>query len=81
MTDAAPRPSGRKMFFPLSKLIFFVLTPSNFLILLGLLGIDADFHRMALILQTLFQSIAHAARRIYYQNIGHSRRLKCYGKI
>ena len=32
--------SGRKktMFFPLSKLIFFVLTPSNFLILLGLLG-------------------------------------------
>ncbi|BAU91904.1 hypothetical protein MPPM_3299 [Methylorubrum populi] len=26
------------MFFPLSKLIFFVLTPSNFLILLGLLG-------------------------------------------
>ena len=26
------------MFFPLSKLIFFVITPSNFLILLGLLG-------------------------------------------
>ncbi|MEH3116853.1 MAG: YdcF family protein [Methylorubrum populi] len=26
------------MFFPLSKLIFFILTPSNFLILLGLLG-------------------------------------------
>ena len=40
-----------------------------------------DFHRMALILQTLFQSIAHAARRIYYQYIGHSRRLKCYSKI
>ncbi len=38
MTDAAPRPTGRKMFFPLSKLIFFVITPSNFLILLGLLG-------------------------------------------
>ncbi len=39
MTDAVPH-SGRKktMFFPLSKLIFFVLTPSNFLILLGLLG-------------------------------------------
>lgn len=39
MTDAVPD-SGRKktMFFPLSKLIFFVLTPSNFLILLGLLG-------------------------------------------
>ncbi|KQT50478.1 hypothetical protein ASG52_06575 [Methylobacterium sp. Leaf456] len=26
------------MFFPLSKLIFFVITPSNFLIMLGLLG-------------------------------------------
>ena len=38
MTDAAPRPTGPKMFFPLSKLIFFVITPSNFLILLGLLG-------------------------------------------
>ena len=39
MTYAVPH-SGRKktMFFPLSKLIFFVLTPSNFLILLGLLG-------------------------------------------
>ena len=39
MTEAVPN-SGRKktMFFPLSKLIFFVLTPSNFLILLGLLG-------------------------------------------
>jgi uncharacterized SAM-binding protein YcdF (DUF218 family) len=39
VTDAVPH-SGRKktMFFPLSKLIFFVLTPSNFLILLGLLG-------------------------------------------
>lgn len=39
MTRAAAH-SGRKkaMFFPLSKLIFFVLTPSNFLILLGLLG-------------------------------------------
>ncbi len=38
MTDAAPRPTGRKMFFPLSKLIFFVITPSNFLILIGLIG-------------------------------------------
>ncbi len=39
MTEAVPN-SGRKktMFFPLSKLIFFVLTPSNFLILLGLVG-------------------------------------------
>lgn len=39
MTDAVPNPGRKKtMFFPLSKLIFFVLTPSNFLILLGLLG-------------------------------------------
>ncbi len=39
MTDAAAAPGRKtKMFFPLSKLIFFVLTPSNFLILLGLLG-------------------------------------------
>ena len=39
MTDAVPDPGRKKnMFFPLSKLIFFVLTPSNFLILLGLLG-------------------------------------------
>ena len=37
MTDAAPK-SGKAMFFPLSKLIFFVVTPSNFLILIGLLG-------------------------------------------
>ena len=38
MTDAAPGSGLKKMFFPLSKLVFFVLTPSNFLILLGLLG-------------------------------------------
>lgn len=38
MTDAAPNGRKTTMFFPLSKLIFFVLTPSNFLILLGLLG-------------------------------------------
>ncbi|MCP1540888.1 UNVERIFIED_ORG: uncharacterized SAM-binding protein YcdF (DUF218 family) [Methylorubrum zatmanii] len=39
MTDAVSNPGRKKtMFFPLSKLIFFVLTPSNFLILLGLLG-------------------------------------------
>ena len=39
MTDAVPHSGQKKtMFFPLSKLIFFVLTPSNFLILLGLLG-------------------------------------------
>lgn len=37
MTDAAPQP-GKSMFFPLSKLLFFVITPSNFLILLGLFG-------------------------------------------
>jgi uncharacterized SAM-binding protein YcdF (DUF218 family) len=39
VTDAVSNPGRKKtMFFPLSKLIFFVLTPSNFLILLGLLG-------------------------------------------
>lgn len=39
MTDAARQPgTGKKMFFPLSKLLFFVVTPSNFLILVGLLG-------------------------------------------
>jgi uncharacterized SAM-binding protein YcdF (DUF218 family) len=39
VTDAVPHSGQKKtMFFPLSKLIFFVLTPSNFLILLGLLG-------------------------------------------
>lgn len=39
MSDAVSNPGRKKtMFFPLSKLIFFVLTPSNFLILLGLLG-------------------------------------------
>lgn len=29
---------GRRMFFPLSKLIFFAITPSNFLILIGVVG-------------------------------------------
>ncbi len=33
----SPR-SGKPMFFPLSKLAFFAFTPSNFLILLGLVG-------------------------------------------